>query len=552
MHIPDKISKWIRAKNWTLHEHQIRMFKSSECSSQLLIAPTGSGKTLAGFLPTIADLYLNPSQKLHTLYISPLKALASDIKRNLETPIKELELKISVEDRTGDTKQSIKKKQRVIPPNILLTTPESLALLMSYPEAPSIFSSLKRIIVDEIHAITESKRGDQLFLAISNIRKYCLDAKIIGLSATVNDPSLIAGWLAPTNDCDIILSDPGLVPEISILATSEPPPWAGAGGLYSIPEIITEIETHKTTLIFHNNRAQAEIFFHNLWLANSKNLPIAIHHGSLDKEQRNHVETAMVRGELRAVVCTGSLDLGIDWGSVDLVIQIGAPRQVKRLIQRIGRANHSRSGASKGLIVPANRLEVLECFMALDAIYENKLDSELQTQIPLDVICQHLLLVACAGPFMPLDIFNEIRTIEKYKNFNREDFDQCLDFCISGGYALKKYNQWHRLIQTSNGAVKLRDPRIANRLRMNAGTIQDSDTLKVRYKSKRGKSKGSTIGEVEEAFAVSLTPGDTFLIGGRIVKFESLREMVVEVSPRPEKKPKIAVFSGTKFSTSTL
>ena len=528
------------------------MFKSSECSSQLLIAPTGSGKTLAGFLPTIADLYLNPSQKLHTLYISPLKALASDIKRNLETPIKELELKISVEDRTGDTKQSIKKKQRVIPPNILLTTPESLALLMSYPEAPSIFSSLKRIIVDEIHAITESKRGDQLFLAISNIRKYCLDAKIIGLSATVNDPSLIAGWLAPTNDCDIILSDPGLVPEISILATSEPPPWAGAGGLYSIPEIITEIETHKTTLIFHNTRAQAEIFFHNLWLANSKNLPIAIHHGSLDKEQRNHVETAMVRGELRAVVCTGSLDLGIDWGSVDLVIQIGAPRQVKRLIQRIGRANHSRSGASKGLIVPANRLEVLECFMALDAIYENKLDSELQTQIPLDVICQHLLLVACAGPFMPLDIFNEIRTIEKYKNFSREDFDQCLDFCISGGYALKKYNQWHRLIQTSNGAVKLRDPRIANRLRMNAGTIQDSDTLKVRYKSKRGKSKGSTIGEVEEAFAVSLTPGDTFLIGGRIVKFESLREMVVEVSPRPEKKPKIAVFSGTKFSTSTL
>ena len=291
-----------------------------------------------------------------------------------------------------------------------------------------------------------------------------------------------------------------------------------------------------------------------------RNDVFAHYHGVIDDqskyddetEQRNHVETAMVRGELRAVVCTGSLDLGIDWGSVDLVIQIGAPRQVKRLMQRIGRANHSHNGASKALIVPTNRLEVLECFMALDAIFENKLDSELQTQIPLDVICQHLLLVACAGPFMPLDIFNEIRTIEKYKNFSREDFDQCLDFCISGGYALKKYNQWHRLIQTSNGSVKLRDPRIANRLRMNAGTIQDSDTLKVRYKSKRGKSKGSTIGEVEEAFAVSLTPGDTFLIGGKIVKFESLREMVVEVSPRPEKKPKIAVFSGTKFSTSTL
>ncbi|MAV71789.1 MAG: DNA ligase-associated DEXH box helicase [Marinovum sp.] len=552
MHIPDKILKWISTKNWTLYEHQIKMFANSECSAQLLIAPTGSGKTLAGFLPTIADLYLNPSPTLHTLYISPLKALASDIKRNLEAPISELKLSITVEDRTGDTKQSLKKKQRVIPPNILLTTPESLALLMSYPEAPRIFSTLKRIVVDEIHAITESKRGDQLFLALSNIRKYCQNVKIIGLSATVNDPSLIAGWLTPECDCDIIFADSGLDPDVSILETSEPPPWAGSGGLYSIPEVINEIEKHKTTLIFHNTRAQAEIFFHNLWLANSENLPIAIHHGSLDKNQRKQVEASMVRGDLQAVVCTGSLDLGIDWGSVDLVIQIGAPRQVKRLVQRIGRANHSHSGVSKALIVPANRLEVLECFMALEAIYENKLDSELQTSIPLDVICQHLLLVACAGPFKPVDIFNEIRSITKYKNLTRVEFDKCLDFCITGGYALKKYEQWHRLVETSDGYVKLRDPRIANRLRMNAGTIQDSDTLKVKYKSKHGKSKGSSIGEVEEAFAISLTPGDTFLIGGKIVKFESLREMIVEVSRKPAKKPKIAVFSGTKFATSTL
>ena len=336
------------------------------------------------------------------------------------------------------------------------------------------------------------------------------------------------------------------------METSEQPPWAGSGGLYSIPEVINEVEKHKTTLIFHNTRAQAEIFFHNLWLANSENLPIAIHHGSLDKNQRKQVEASMVRGDLQAVVCTGSLDLGIDWGSVDLVIQIGAPRQVKRLVQRIGRANHSHSGVSKALIVPANRLEVLECFMALEAIYENKLDSELQTSIPLDVICQHLLLVACAGPFKPVDIFNEIRSITKYKNLTRVEFDKCLDFCITGGYALKKYEQWHRLVETSDGYVKLRDPRIANRLRMNAGTIQDSDTLKVKYKSKHGKSKGLSIGEVEEAFAISLTPGDTFLIGGKIVKFESLREMIVEVSRKPAKKPKIAVFSGTKFATSTL
>ena len=221
--------------------------------------------------------------------------LASDIKRNLERPIDELKLDISVEDRTGDTKQSIKKKQRVTPPNILLTTPESLALLISYPEAPRIFSNLKRIIVDEIHSITESKRGDQLFLAISNLRKYCLDAKIIGLSATVSDPSLIAGWLAPESDCEIILSDPGLEPNVSILKTSEPPPWAGSGGLYSIPEVIEEIAKHKTTLIFHNTRAQAEIFFHNLWLENNKNLQHSIYESTF--ELWNFCKKELLSGE---------------------------------------------------------------------------------------------------------------------------------------------------------------------------------------------------------------------------------------------------------------
>ena len=546
--LPDTFTDWFTRRGWSVHPHQADMLDRADAPALLLIAPTGGGKTLAGFLPSLAELADGTHQGLHTLYVSPLKALATDIKRNLRTPVDDIRLPIRIEDRTGDTSYTKKRRQRADPPHILLTTPESLALLTSYEDAPRMFAGLQRVIIDEIHALSESKRGDQLMLALSRLQAIAPDMRRVGLSATVEDPAAIAHLLARHPDpCPILHADPGPDPDIQMLTTAEAPPWSGGGAKYSIPAVLEQVKNHKTTLIFHNTRAQAELYFHNLWLANEDSLPIGIHHGSLDRAQREKVEAAMVRGDLRAIVCTGTLDLGIDWGDVDLVIQIGAPKNVKRLVQRIGRANHRYNAPSKALLVPANRFEVVECVAALQAVRADDLDGEPMGPGPRDVLCQHILIAACAGPFCADDLYEQITTAGRYAQLTRAEFDACLEFCATGGYALKAYDRWRRLLQTADGKWQLRDPRAAQRIRMNIGTIQDSDRLKVRMRGRGGR----TLGEVEEAFAATLVPGDSFLIGGQVVRYEGLRDLTVEVTKQPGKKPKIATFSGTKFATST-
>ncbi len=546
--LPAPFSDWFSARGWQVHPHQIAMLDRAAAPALLLVAPTGGGKTLAGFLPTLVDLAEAPRSGLHTLYISPLKALAADIRRNLVAPIAEMGLPIRVEDRTGDTSYSKRQRQRADPPHILLTTPESLALLLSYEDAPRIFAGLTRVVVDEIHALAESKRGDQLMLCLSRLSTLCPGLRRVGLSATVEDPAAIARFLARHPDpCEVLTADPGPDPDISMLETEAPPPWAGGGGRYAIPDILAQIRHHRTTLIFHNTRAQAELFFRDLWLANEDGLPIGIHHGSLAREARERVEAAMVAGDLRAVVCTGSLDLGIDWGDVDLVIQVGAPKNVKRLVQRIGRANHRYNAPSKALLVPANRWEVVECQAALEAVRDHDLDGDPRGPGPRDVLCQHILIRACSGPFEADALYAEVTTAGPYAALTRPDFDACLDFCTTGGYALRAYDRWQRLM-LRNGNWTLRDPRATRDIRMNIGTITDAEMVKVRWQNRHG---GAPLGEVEEAFAATLSPGDTFLIGGQIVRYVGLREMALEVTPAPGREPKIAVFSGTKFSTST-
>jgi ATP-dependent Lhr-like helicase len=534
--LPDTFTDWFTRRGWSVHPHQADMLDRADAPALLLIAPTGGGKTLAGFLPSLAELADGTHQGLHTLYVSPLKALATDIKRNLRTPVDDIRLPIRIEDRTGDTSYTKKRRQRADPPHILLTTPESLALLTSYEDAPRMFAGLQRVIIDEIHALSESKRGDQLMLALSRLQAIAPDMRRVGLSATVEDPAAIAHLLARHPDpCPILHADPGPDPDIQMLTTAEAPPWSGGGAKYSIPAVLEQVKNHKTTLIFHNTRAQAELYFHNLWLANEDSLPIGIHHGSLDRAQREKVEAAMVRGDLRAIVCTGTLDLGIDWGDVDLVIQIGAPKNVKRLVQRIGRANHRYNAPSKALLVPANRFEVVECVAALEAAKAHDLDGDPRGAGPRDVLCQHILIAACAGPFNADDLFAQVTSVGAYSDLTRAAFDDCLDFCATGGYSLRAYDKWQRLLQRPDGDWQLRDPRSAQRIRMNIGTIQDTDTLKVRLK---GNFK--PLGEIEEGFAATLTAGDTFLIGGEIVRYEGLRELTVQVTRRADKPPKIA------------
>ena len=544
--LPAPFRDWFAARGWTIHPHQQEMLGRASEPALLLIAPTGGGKTLAGFLPTLAELSDGRHRGLHTLYVSPLKALAADIKRNLRAPVDEMALPIRIDDRTGDTPATRKKAQRTDPPHILLTTPESLALLTSYEDAPRMFAGLSRVIVDEIHSLAESKRGDQLMLALARLQTLCPGLRRVGLSATVEDPASIAKLLARHPDlCPVLHADPGPDADIRMLETQEKPPWSGGGGAYAIPAVLDEVRLHKTTLIFHNTRAQAEIFFHNLWLANTDGLPIGIHHGSLAREQRHKVEAAMVRGDLRAIVCTGTLDLGIDWGDVDLIIQVGAPKNVKRLIQRIGRANHRYNAPSKAILVPANRFEVVECVAALEAAKAHDLDGDPRGPGPRDVLCQHILITAAAGPFDADALFAEVRTAGAYAGLSRAQFDDCLDFAATGGYALRAYDRWQRLVNR-DGLWQLRDPRAARQIRMNIGTIQDTHLLTVRM-----RGQGKPLGEIEEGFAASLTPGDTFLIGGRIVRYEGLREMTVEVTRSAHQKPMIAAFMGTKFATST-
>ena len=539
--LPPDFAAWFARRGWTPHPHQLALLAAR--GDRLLIAPTGGGKTLAGFLPSLVALR-DGAPGLHTLYVSPLKALAADIRRNLAVPVAELGLPIRVEDRTGDTAGARKARQRVDPPHVLLTTPESLALMLSYPEAPAIFAGLRRVVIDEIHAVAESKRGDQLMLCLARLRAVAPGLAVTGLSATVENPDALARFMGPAgHPVPVLVADPGPDPDIAMLQTALPAPWAGAGGRFAVRDVLAAIRAATTTLVFINTRAQAELFFQALWAENDENLPIGLHHGSLSREARARVEAAMAAGELRAVVATGSLDLGIDWGAVDLVIQVGAPKNVKRLVQRIGRANHRYNAPSRARIVPANRFEVIECAAALEAVAERDLDGEPRLDAPLDVLCQHILLLACAGPLDAEALFPEIRQAGPYAALTRADFDACFDFCATGGYALRAYYRWQQLVHR-DGLWHLCDPRRARDLRMNVGTITEPAMLKVRAHTRH-------LGEVEEAFATQLSPGDTFLIGGQTVRYDRLRETVVQVTPQPAREPKIAVFSGLKLAMST-
>jgi len=546
--LPDRFRAWFRGRDWRPHGHQLAMLAAAEAGqSALLIAPTGGGKTLAGFLPSLVDLAEHAPPGLHTLYISPLKALTADIQRNLMTPVGEMGLELRIETRTGDTSTKDRQRQKTDPPHMLLTTPESLALLISYPESRTIFAGLKAIVIDELHALAGTKRGDLLALGLARLAKLAPTARRIGLSATVAWPDDLAAYLAP-DGTPVALIRGGATPEpeIAILEPAAELPWAGHMGVHAVPEVLLAIKAHRTTLVFVNTRAQAEIVFQELWKQNDDSLPIALHHGSLATEQRHKVEAAMAAGRLRAVVATSSLDLGIDWAGVDLVIQIGAPKGVARLVQRIGRANHRFDAPSRAILAPANRFEVLECRAAVDAVAAHELDGERPRPGGLDVLAQHILCLCCAEPITGQDLFDEVTGAAPYRTLDRKTFDDCLDFVATGGYALASYERWHKLFQDSLGCYQVAGDPVARRYRMNIGTIVEATTLKVRI------GGGPALGEVEEYFAQQLRLGDTFLFAGQLLRFIEIRDMVV-IAQRATGggDPKIPAYAGGKLPLST-
>lgn len=553
--LPLEFAAWFDARDWRVRRHQSEMLAAAdEDRHALLVADTGAGKTLAGFLPTLAAFAPSrlgsapPAEGLHTLYISPLKALAHDVQRNLLAPVEEIGLPLRVETRSGDTPSDRKARQRARPPHVLLTTPESLSLLLSYPEAEQLFSTLKRVIVDEVHAFATGKRGDLLALSLARLQALAPAMRRTALSATVADPDAFRGWLAPWGEIGavaLIEGETGEPAEVELLLPDEARvPWGGHAAAWAVPQLYDAIRGNRTTLVFTNTRFLAEYIFQLLWDANDDNLPIGIHHGSLSAEARRKVEGAMARGELRALVATASLDLGVDWGDIDLVVQMGAPKGSSRLLQRIGRANHRLDQPSRALLVPGNRFEFLEAMAAKEAVDEGKRDGEDFRPGGLDVLAQHVMACACAGPFDEAALLAEIRSSAAYAWVDEAAWQRVLNFVATGGYALKAYDRFRRIVRTTGGTWRLSHPEMAARHRLNAGIIVDSEMLEVRFRN------GRSLGRVEEQFGASLKPGDTFRFAGLDLEVEGLRDL--EITVRAAKRSgQIPSYMGARMPLTT-
>ncbi|MGF7171234.1 ATP-dependent Lhr-like helicase [Sphingobium xanthum] len=546
--LPSQIKQWFAARGWSPRRHQLAMLEAARRGEHaLLVAPTGAGKTLAGFLPSLVDLTERPREGLHSLYISPLKALAVDVQRNLLTPIAEMGLEIRVETRTGDTPSDRKARQRARPPQMLLTTPESLSLLLSYPDADYLFADLDTVIVDEIHAFAAEKRGDLLALSLSRLQAIRPGLRRVGLSATVGDPDAYRTWLTPAGQAEkvaLVEGDPGAPPDLSILIPEDRVPWSGHSGKYAARQVIDIIAAHRMTLVFCNTRGLAELIFQELWSENDDNLPIGIHHGSLSREARRKVEAAMADGRLRGLVATASLDLGIDWGDIDCVVQMGAPKGSSRLLQRIGRANHRMDEPSKAILIPGNRFEYLEAQAAYDAVMAGERDAERFRPGARDVLAQHIMGLACAGPLDPDALLTEITSATPYAWLDRAQLDDIFGFISTGGYALRAYDRFQRLVQEPDGHWRLAHPRFAQQHRFNAGIIVDQPAVDIRF------NNGRKLGTVEEIFAAALSPGDRFFFSG--MSLEVLRQTEAELIVKAStKSAQIPSWGGTRMAMST-
>ncbi|MEE7438119.1 ligase-associated DNA damage response DEXH box helicase [Methylobacterium oryzae] len=600
--LPERFRAWFAGRGWAPRSHQLDLLRIAGAGrSALLVAPTGAGKTLAGFLPSLVALAERGPQRkaagLHTLYVSPLKALAVDIARNLDAPIAEMALPVRVETRTGDTPAHKRTRQISRPPDILLTTPEQLALLIAHREAAEFFSGLRCVVLDELHALVTSKRGDLLSLALARLHRLSPGLAAIGLSATVREPDELRKYLVPQGPlppppaargdgasspdaspppprpspgrdgervappmADLVTVAGGAKADLRMLDLGRALPISGHTAWHSMPAIYDLIREHRTTLVFVNTRLQAEYTFQELWRLNDDALPIAIHHGSLDAQQRRRVEAAMAAGQLRAIVCTATLDLGIDWGDVDLVVNVGAPKGASRIMQRIGRANHRMDEPSKAYLVPGNRFEMLECQAALDAVEEAAQDTPDARQGALDVLAQHVLGMACADAFDPLHLYDEIVSAAPYAGLTWESFEQVVDYVATGGYALRAYERFAKILRGPDGLWRVRDARTAQAYRMNVGTIVEAARVKVRLgRTLRGKpgtvlpKTGRVLGEIEDEFAETLTVGDTFLFAGETLRFEGLAEDECLVTRAPAgTDPAIPSYAGAKFPLSTF
>lgn len=537
--------QWFADQEWTPFSFQTEVWHAyGNGESGLIHSPTGTGKSYAAWLgPVMAWLADHPppyhqtkrtqAPPLQVLWITPLRALAVDTAEALRAPLRDLGLPWTVETRTGDTSTSVRNRQRDRLPTALITTPESLSLLLARPNAQELFGSLQAVIVDEWHELMATKRGVQTELGLARLRRWRPGLRLWGLSATMGnlDTALrtllghadyttgeISTGRLVRGDMSKAIAFTSLIP-----AQVERFPWAGHLGLRLLPRVVEIMEANRTTLVFTNTRSQTERWYQEILEAKPEWAgAIALHHSSLDAATRSWVENELRTGRLRCVVCTSSLDLGVDFPTVDAVLQVGSPKGVARLMQRAGRSGHQPGVTSRVICVPTHVLELLEVSAARTAMEQGQIEARPPVEKPLDVLVQHLVTIGLGGGFTSEELYHEVRTAYAYRGLTPAEWQWALDFVTSGGNALKSYAQYNRVVEQA-GRYVVEDKQIAQTHRMSIGTIVGDAAIQVQY------LRGGKIGQIEESFASRLKPGDRFTLAGHVLEFVRLRDLKVWV-----------------------
>ena len=558
--------RWFASRGWKPFAFQKEVWGSvADGESGLLHASTGAGKTysvwfgaLNRFARTVPATANDKPRKrkpapapLSVLWITPMRALAADTARALEAPLLDLGIPWSVGLRTGDTSSSERAKQGRRQPSALITTPESLTLLLTRADAQATFSTLKMIVVDEWHELIGNKRGVQLQLALARLRQWNPALIVWGLSATLGNQA---------HAQQVLLGDSGtavqgkvvkeLIVDTLIPQSIERFPWAGHMGLRMLPQVLAEVDSSTSCLLFTNTRAQSEIWYQALLEARPDWAGlIALHHGSLSREVRDWVERALKEGHLKAVVCTSSLDLGVDFLPVERVLQIGSAKGVARLMQRAGRSGHAPGRPSRVTLVPTHSLELVEAAAARDAVAARQIEPRESPHKPLDVLVQHLVSMALGGGFLPDDLLREIRTAWAYRDLTDEEWQWALAFVRHGGLSLTAYPDYRRVEPDEHGVWRVPDARLARRHRMSVGTIVSDASINVKYWSKGGG--GGSLGSVEEGFIARLKPGDGFLFSGRLLELVRVENMTAYVKRATSKKAAVPRWNGGRMPLSS-
>ena len=553
-----EIAAWFTARGWKPFAFQREVWRAiGKGQSGLLHATTGAGKTYAVWLGALQAfnevLPLRPNAAappLTVLWLTPMRALAADTLRALQAALDGL---AQVEHwrvgaRSGDTGAAERSMQNKRLPTVLITTPESLSLLLARADAGDVLDKLRLVVVDEWHELLGNKRGVQVQLALARLRRWNPELAVWGMSATLGNLHDAMHTLLGHRNGVLVQ---GKLPRKLVVDSLLPPhaqrfPWAGHLGLTMLPQVIAEVESCSTTLVFTNTRSQSEIWYHAMlearpdWAGR-----IALHHGSLDRAVREWVEIGLKSGELKAVVCTSSLDLGVDFLPVERVLQIGSAKGVARLLQRAGRSGHAPGRSSRVTLVPTHSIEIIEGAAARAAIAAGQIESRTSPEQPLDVLVQHLVTVALGGGFRPDSLYEEVRSTAAYAQLSPSSWQWCLDFVSQGGPSLVAYPDYRRAVPDEHGIWRVPDARLARRHRANIGTIVSDASMTVQYLG------GARIGSVEEGFAARLKPGDCFMFGGRLLELVRINEMTAWVRRATGSRPAVPRWNGGRMPLST-